>query len=99
VKRTVRVLDWACRDLDEIRQCVAGDRPDAAKELAGRLLDAIDSLAVQPDRGAVPRDGRLRARGYRFLVVRPYLVFYRVGARAVRVYRVLHGRRQYSLLL
>jgi plasmid stabilization system protein ParE len=52
-----------------------------------------------PDRGAKPRDPILRARGYRFLVHDPYLIFFRVVGRQVRVYRVLRGNRAHGDLL
>ena len=63
------------------------------------MLDAIESLATMPERGAAPRDPVLSARGYRFLVHGSYLVSYKVLPRQVRVFRVLHGRRTYRGLL
>ena len=47
----------------------------------------------------MPRDQRLRDLGYRGLIQREHLVFYKVLPRQVRVYRVLHGRRRYADLL
>ena len=54
---------------------------------------ALDSLGELANRGAVPRDEALRARGYRHLVHRGYLIFYKVLPKRVQVYRVLHGKR------
>ncbi|WP_373233501.1 type II toxin-antitoxin system RelE/ParE family toxin, partial [Cohnella sp.] len=34
-------------------------------------------------------------RGYRFIVVNPYLVFYRIMNDTVVIHRILHGRRDY----
>ncbi|WP_281281712.1 type II toxin-antitoxin system RelE/ParE family toxin [Paenibacillus oralis] len=34
-------------------------------------------------------------RGYQFIVVYPYLVFYRVIENTVIIHRILHGRRDY----
>jgi plasmid stabilization system protein ParE len=96
---TVRILRRAIGDLEEIRRYIERDRPDAARRLLARLLVVAESLAVNPERGAQPRDERLRELGYRFVPVRPYLLFYKVGRRVVRVYRVLHGQRRYEDVL
>ncbi|MEW9699529.1 type II toxin-antitoxin system RelE/ParE family toxin [Paenibacillus sp. SI8] len=34
-------------------------------------------------------------RGYRFIVVNPYVVFYRIVDDIVIIHRILHGRRDY----
>ena len=97
--RTVRILRRAQFDLMEILRYVERDRPDVAKRIAERLLDSIESLGEMSERGAVPRDERLAALGYRVLVQGEYLVFYKVLRTQVRVYRVLHGRRKYAQLI
>ena len=99
MSRTVRVLRRAQRDLLEIREYVAWDDPAAAQRVVEGLVTAIESLADLPERGARPREARLRRMGYRFLVQGRYLVFYKVLRAQVRVYRVLHGSRAYSDLL
>lgn len=35
------------------------------------------------------------SRGYRFIVVHPYLVFYRIISDTIVIHRILHGRRDY----
>jgi toxin ParE1/3/4 len=99
VKRTVRVLHRAERDLHEINNLVAREAPARVAPFIDALLASIDSLAHQPERGARPRDEVLRRQGYRFLVHGRYLIFYKVFPRHVRVYRVLHGHRAYRSLL
>lgn len=97
--RAIRILRRAQFDLVDIRRYVERDRPAAAERLVERLLGAIETLGEMPDRGAVPRDERLARLGYRVLVERDYLVFYKVLRTQVRVYRVLHGRRRYGALI
>lgn len=97
--RTVRVLRRAERDLQEIYDLVAREAPLRADRFIDELLAAIDGLAELPERGALPRDPILRGQGYRFLVHGPYLVFYKVLRRQVRIYRVVHGHRAYRGLL
>jgi plasmid stabilization system protein ParE len=99
MKRTLRILRRAQFDLMEILRYVERDRPDAAKRIAERLLPSIESLGELSERGAVPRDERLAALGYRVLVRGEHLVFYKVLRAQVRVYRVLHGRRKYAHLI
>lgn len=99
MKRQVRLLRRAVSDLDEIKRYVERDRPAIAERTLVRLLDVADSLAENPDRGARPRDERLQRLGFRFVVVSPYLLFYKVSPRTVRVYRVVHGHRRYQRLL
>ena len=96
MKHRVRILRRAQSDLLEIQRYVARDSPPAAERVVSSLLEAVESLANTPLRGTIPRDGRLKAQGYRFLVVAPYLVFYKVVRQTVRIYRVLHGRRAYE---
>jgi plasmid stabilization system protein ParE len=97
--RSVRVLRPAQRDLQQIYDFLVREAPRRADSFTDELLDAIDSLSTMADRGAMPRDDTLKAQGYRFLVHDPYLVFYKVLRRQVRVYRVLRGSRAYRRLL
>lgn len=97
--RRVRVLRRAQRDLQEIYDLIVREAPRRADPFIDGLLDAVDSLATMSERGATPRDEVLRQQGYRFLVHGPYLVFYKVLKRQVRVYRVLRGSRAYRSLL
>ncbi|HEX7836275.1 MAG TPA: type II toxin-antitoxin system RelE/ParE family toxin [Kofleriaceae bacterium] len=97
--RSVRVLRRAQRDLQEIYDLIVREAPLRADPFIDGLLDAIDSLSTMAERGAAPRDEILRQQGYRFLVHGPYLVFYKVLKRQVRVYRVLRGSRAYRSLL
>ena len=99
MKKTVRILRKAQQDIIEIRDYVALDDPRASIRLIDKLLARIEDLAEFPEIGAVPRDKNLRARGYRFLLERDYLIFYKVFKRQIRVYRVIHGRRKYRHLL
>ena len=97
--RSVQVLRRAQLDLVEIQAYVARDRPEAAEALVEALMRRLRGLERFPCRGAVPRDTRLRRAGYRYLAHAEYLILYKVLTRQVRIYRVLHGARQYAHLL
>ena len=52
-----------------------------------------------PERCPKPKDLALAAKGYRYLIVENYLVFYIVSDDTVQIRRILYGRRDYRLLL
>ncbi|WP_414858835.1 type II toxin-antitoxin system RelE/ParE family toxin [Paenibacillus sp. Soil787] len=54
-------------------------------------------MADFPNKGSVLSDEEytLVQRGYRFIIVHPYLVFYRIIENTVIIHRMLHGRRDY----
>ena len=80
----------ARQDLIEIWQYVAQDDPG----LADALLDTIDAkcnlLLEHPFLGPGREDIR---PGMRYLVVAQYVVLYSVDEDAIRIVRVLHGKR------
>lgn len=94
----VRILRRAQLDLLEVDEYQARESRRSGR-LVDKLLSAIDSLAQHPLRGPLARDPALRRRGFRFLVVGQHLVFYKAARSSVRVYRILHGRREYRTLL
>lgn len=95
----VRILRRAERDLAEIRDYIRRDAPLIAERFLAELLAAIESLENLPERGARPRDPNLRRLGYYFLVVKTYLVFYKIHDEEVWIYRVQRGRRDWEGLL
>lgn len=95
MKRAVRVLRRAERDLQAIHDLVAREAPLRADSFIEGLLAAIESLQELAERGSAPRDPALRGRGYRFLLHGRHLIFYKVLRAQVRVYRVVDGRRAY----
>jgi len=81
----------ARRRLQEIREYVARDKPEAAERLAIRIVAVVESLRNYP------RLGRVGAEpGVRELVIggTPYIVLYRVEGRRVVISTVWHGRQR-----
>jgi plasmid stabilization system protein ParE len=95
----VKLLRRAQRDLEEIQLYLMRDAPARVETLIDVLLARIERLADSGGSGARPRDARLRALGFRFIVQGRYLVFYKTTPRAVRVYRVIHSSRDYMRIL
>ncbi|MFE1601452.1 type II toxin-antitoxin system RelE/ParE family toxin [Methylobacterium sp. ID0610] len=89
--RTVRRTRRADEDLIHIWSSIAQYDPGAAD----RLLDAIEQrwqLLVQHPYSGVSREEI--APNLRHLVIRQYLILYRVEAETIEIVRVLHGQRK-----
>lgn len=85
-------IDWSLRsrrDLEAIRAYVEQQAPFAAARLAEALIATAESLAIHPHRGRAV-SGAIRE----LVVVRPYLIRYRVMADAVQIVRIKHGARR-----
>ncbi|HEY3139451.1 MAG TPA: type II toxin-antitoxin system RelE/ParE family toxin [Blastocatellia bacterium] len=82
----------AIRDLTNARKYIARENPDAAREIALKIVDASERVIQFPEVGRVGR-----ASGTRELVVSgtPYLIVYRLKKNAVHFLRVLHGHQKW----
>ncbi len=78
----------AVRDLEGIHAYIAQFAPQAAERFTSRLIAAVESLAVQPDRG------RLAGRFRELVAVSPYVVRYRVTRQGVEIARIKHGAQR-----
>ncbi len=73
--------------------------PDAALRYYDLPTEKIASLSQLPDRCPHPKDFALAAKGYRYLIVQDYLIFYVVTGRMVQIRRIPYGRRDYRTFL
>ncbi|MDH7479025.1 MAG: type II toxin-antitoxin system RelE/ParE family toxin [Syntrophomonadaceae bacterium] len=87
----------AVDDLDEIFSYISSDNIAAAETMLEKINEGIARLAEFPHLGSMLADEEytIIQRGYRFMVVHPYLVFYRITGHTVIIHRILHGRRDY----
>jgi len=74
--------------LQEIRDYVARDKPDAAKRLGARIVAVVEVLRNHPFIGRAGTEP-----GIRELVIggTPYVVFYRVRAKRITINTIWHG--------
>ena len=86
----------AAEDLDAIHDFVAQDSPANADKMAERILAAIATLSSFPYRTLVEHAPPQIKHPVRSLVVRPYVVFFRVleNDGIVRVLTIRHGARR-----
>ncbi|QTH41785.1 type II toxin-antitoxin system RelE/ParE family toxin [Cohnella sp. LGH] len=91
-KSRIKYTPAAVDDMDEIFSYISQDNVAAAEELLERINRQISSLADFSNRGSMLSDEEyaIIQRGYRFIVVSPYLVFYRLVENTVIIYRILH---------
>ena len=92
-------LRKARQDLLNILRYIQKDSPQDARAWVDSIERALGRLARFPLSGAVPKDDRLAALGYRVVVAGEYLAFYLIRRNRVEIRRVLHGRRRYGFLL
>lgn len=79
-------------DLESAHALLRAVHPEAAKEWATAVLDAVDRLAAHPQVGPVARDLRPTAR-YRHLVVGMHRIIYRLEGEKLWILRVWEARR------
>ncbi|HET7580802.1 MAG TPA: type II toxin-antitoxin system RelE/ParE family toxin [Bacillales bacterium] len=95
----IKYLPAAEQDLDEIIEYIQLDNPPAAAGFLNHLDQSISQLSYFPFIRAIPKDQRLKAFGYRMLIIDIYLVFYVVLQDIVEIRRIIHGKRRYAFLL
>jgi len=85
----------AVNDVDEAFAYITPRNRQAASGLLAALRATTEQLRDFPLIGVqLPQDeDGLVAPGARFVVVEPYVLFYRVGEEAIVVLRLLHSRR------
>lgn len=79
----------AADDVERITRYIALFRPLAAQRMAVRLRAAAASLRDYPEQGQIVR-GRLR----QLVVVKPYVIRYRLDDGSISIIFVRHGARR-----
>jgi plasmid stabilization system protein ParE len=81
----------ALTGVDDIRQYIADDNPDAADRVITEIFDGIGALVHFPHQGY--RRPNLTSRPLRFKLVREYVIAYAPEKKPLWVVAVFHGRR------
>jgi len=83
-------------DLHAIFGYIQRDSPQNAAGMVRKIIDAVDSLELFPERHPIAQDVRNPRGETRVMHVRPYLIFYRIldKQQAVRLITVRHGARR-----
>lgn len=99
VKYNIRIFSQAKTDLKEIISYLNTLSPQAALRYYDMMVEKIGSLAEMPERCPFVRDVALKAKGYRYLIVENYLVFFVIKEETVQIRRIIYGKRNYEWLL
>ena len=91
----------ARNDLDEIWTYISEKllNPSAAEATVNGILDTMDMLQAQAEIGKPLYFSSDLFSGYRFLVYKNYLAFYRTSEDTVYIDRIIYGKRDYMRLL
>jgi len=91
----------AVNDLDSIFDYISEDNRAAAAKMLMRIEEAILKLGNNPRMGTVvsAESFSFLGPGYRKIIIKPYIVFYRIGDNEIYISRVLHSRQDWIHLL
>ena len=95
----IKIFPRAKQDMEEVIDYLYTLSPDVALKYYDLLVEEIAGLSQMPERCPRPKDLALAARGYRYLIVKNYLVFYVIAGDTVQIRRILYARRNYKGLL
>ena len=96
MKREVLYSPAAVRDLERVRNDVleASGLGETASKYVGDLMDRVEAKADYPESGA-PLYYENSSTGYRFVVFKEYIAFYRTQDGRIFVDRVLYRASDY----
>ena len=99
----VIISSIAFQDLDDIIGYIKEVliSPENAKNVFEEIEKAIHSLNDKPKRNTLVKDKYLNKMGIRLLIVKKYILFYRVSEeqKEVEIIRILYGRRNWMNIL
>ncbi|HSV31844.1 MAG TPA: type II toxin-antitoxin system RelE/ParE family toxin [Atribacteraceae bacterium] len=98
-KYKIRIYLHAKTDLKDIVSYLNTLSPQAAIKYYGLITEKISSLSEMPERCPFVRDVALKAKGYRYLIVENYIVFFVIKSDTVQIRRIIYGKRKYEWLL
>ena len=99
--RKIKISEDAYLDIEMMFSYISEDNKTAAKKLRQKIYDGIKGLADFPFKYPVVQeeDAPGAERGYRYMVVSPYIVFYKVLDDSIVIARVLHTKQNWLHIL
>ena len=93
------ILPAAWNDLDSINEYISQNDPIMADHTIDMIIESIQRLETFPFSAPLVSFTKLSEKGYRVLRCEKYLCFYRITDKKVLVYHIIHGARDYPVLL
>ena len=96
-----RITPSAYQDMSEIKRYIREElcAPDSAEALTQAFIKAFEDACRFPFSLPPVQDARLRAAGYRKIIVKNYIAFALICQERVDIMRVLYYGRDYKRLL
>lgn len=91
----VQVLPAAQRNVKDVLRGLATLSPETARLYQELFAVGFRSLTEIPSRCPPARNADMAERGYRYLLVRNYLVFFLVSDDTVQITHIIGGRSDY----
>ena len=98
-KYSVLIYPLAEEDLNDILEYLSGFSPMIANSFIEKVSSSLEQLESLPETHSLVLDKKLREKGYRYIVIDNYLIFYVIVENSVQIRRILFGRRNYRNLL
>lgn len=100
-KYNLLIYPLAKKDMESIFQYIGDElcNPAAALRLIRSFEKAFEHICLFPESCPYVQNENVRDRTLRKLVVKKYIVFYRVRNQQIQIIRVLYGMRNYEELL
>ena len=95
----IRIYKKAQEDLEEIVKYLNQFYTETAMKYYDLVIVEISKLTMNPKRCALVREEVLRRKGYRYLLVNNYIVFFVIKETTVQVRRILYNKQQYKTFL
>ena len=89
----------AISDMNEIKEYIGQDSPEAANRVINNIFDKIESLSNFPNLGLSLSEKIGITTRYKYLICDKYIVFYLFENEVISIMRVIHGKRDYLKLL
>lgn len=99
MKYQVVVFPSAERDLLEIRTYFEEILVASADSLIDKIYEALVPLTTTPFMYPLVHDDIISAKGFHFITVDSYIIFYKISGETVQIHRVLYGRRLYNSII
>ena len=93
----IKISEDAYLDIEEMFAYISQNHKTAAEKLRKKIYDEIKVLKDFPFKYPIIQEEYAPGaeRGYRYMVVSPYIVFYRVLDDTIIIARVLHTRQNW----
>jgi plasmid stabilization system protein ParE len=97
-------LKYSCFYRDELRSAIEYIRQDlknpiAAKRLKDKVKETYKKIREHPFMYPAVPDEYLASRGFRFTMVKNYILFYKVKEKQINIDRFLYGPRDWMNIL